>query len=629
MSNLLSTSLSGMIAFQRALEMTGHNIANANTPGYSRQVAQLTTREGQGQGSGFIGTGTQISTIRRVYDEVLGQQVQTSATNHARFDALNSLAGRLDTLLADPSTGLNAQLESFFGSVQNVANDPASRPTRQALLGEADGLVLRFSEINRQLDELDGEINLRVTQAVSDINQLTSSIADLNDEIVVAQSRFGQPPNDLLDQRDLLIRDLSELVSISTVKQSDGAVNVFIGSGQNLVTGIDANPLSTRPSEFDPTRTEVVLQTPNNAVPISNSLTGGTIGGLLEFRSSILDPARDSLGRTAQTIAQSVNEQHASGMDLYGNLGGDFFSIDPPAVLYSNTNTGSGTAAATITDLGALSGDNYYLEYDGANYGLRRVDGGQSVALSGSGTPADPFVAEGLSITVAGAPAAGDRVLIAPTRYGADSLARAIDDPQAIAMAAPTRSLADIGNIGNGSITPTTIVDRTDPGLLNTAIIEFTGPNTYSINGAGSFAYTAGDPITINGSEVTISGAPSTGDRFTIEANTGASGDNRNGLLLADVQTVGILENGTVSINESYGQLVSSVGGSTRQIQLNLEAQTVILANAENAQMAKSGVNLDEEAANLLKYQQAYQAAAQVVSIASTLFDTLLNATRR
>ena len=196
-------------------------------------------------------------------------------------------------------------------------------------------------------------------------------------------------------------------------------------------------------------------------------------------------------------------------------------------------------------------------------------------------------------------------------------------------MAAPTRSAISQGNVGNATISAATVVDRDAPGLLSDAVIEFTSPTTYTVNGVGSFAYTDGQPIVINGSSVTISGNPAIGDQFTIEPNYGASGDNSNGLLMTDVQSAGLLDGGTISINENYGQLVSNVGAMTHQVQSSLDAQGVVLSNAEEAVAATSGVNLDEEAANLIKYQQAYQAVAQVVAVVSTMFDSLLAATRR
>ena len=628
MADLLNVSLTGMRAFQRALEVTSHNIANANTPGYSRQRAEFTTREGQGTGNGFIGSGTQVSTIKRIYDQILGEQLRASTTSLARFDTIAGLAGRVDSLLADPNTGLNDGLQSFFNAVQDLANDPASVPTRQAVLGEAEGLAGRFRSLDARLGDVDAEVNNRIRLAVDDINRLAGAIADINDKIALT-SGLGQPPNDLLDERDRLVLALSEQVSVSTVPQDDGALNVFIGSGQSLVVGSNARMLGTESSEFDPTRVVVSYVGTGGNTPLDTSLTGGNLGGLLDFRANILDPARQSLGQTALAFANSFNEQHSSGMDLRGNLGGDFFAVADPASLYSASNTGTGTASATISDTGSYTGADYVLSFDGGAYSLTRSDTGEAVALSGTGTAVDPFVADGLSIVVGGAPAAGDRVLIRSGTGLASSVRTAVDDPQDIAMAAPTRSSVDLANTGSASITPARVVDSADPNLLSPAVIEFTGPGTYSINGAGSFAYTEGAPIVINGSEVAISGSPAAGDRFTIEANYGAGGDNSNGLILAGIQAVGILEGGSISINENYGRLVSDVGGATRQAQANVEAQGVLLTNAQDEVLSTSAVNLDEEAANLIRFQQSYQAVAQVVSVASTLFDTLLGATRR
>ena len=628
MPDILNTSLTGMLAFQRALQVTSHNISNANTPGYSRQVAEFSARVGSGGGNTYVGGGTQISTIKRIYDDLQGEQLRTSTTGLARFDTLSTLTSRIDVLLSDADAGLNTGLQSYFNSLQDLANDPSSISVRQALIGEAEGLASRFQTIDRQLGELDDEVNGRIRLAVDEINGLAQSIADVNDKIALAGNAVT-PPNDLLDERDRLVLKLSELVAVDTTVQNDGTMSVFIASGQSLVLGARANTLGVTGSEFDLTRLRVVYQGSAGDSPLDTSAAGGALGGLLDFRSSILDPARQSLGQTATALASALNEQHASGMDLRGNLGGDLFSVSPPAVLPSSRNVGTPGATVSVTDLGQLTGADYVLEYDGAAYSLSRADNGQPIPLAGTGTALDPFVAEGISIVASGAPAAGDRLLIRTGQNAAGSIRSVITDPQSIAMAAPTRSSASLGNIGDATISAAAIVDRTDPGLLNTAVIEFTGPATYSINGAGAFAYTDGDPIVVNGSTVTINGTPAVGDQFTIEANYGASGDNSNGLLMADLQSVGILDGGTISINENYGQLVSNVGATTHQLQARVDAQTVVKSNAEAAVSATSAVNLDEEAANLIKYQQAYQAVAQIVSVVSTMFDTLLAATRR
>lgn len=619
MPDLLNTSLTGMLAFQRALELTGHNISNAHTPGYSRQVAEFSTRIG--------GAGTQIATIKRIYDSLLVGQLRTSLTGQARFAVLNTMAGRIDSLLADADTGLNTGLQSFFNTIQDVSNDPAGIPIRQALLGEADGMGSRFRAMDQRLDELETEVNDRLTLAVDDINRLAAQIADVNNRIAAAG--VATTPNDLLDQRDRLVLELSNLVDVSTTTQDDGALNIFIGNGQSLVLGTNVQQLGVRGSEFDPTRVSVVYQGASGTTPLDTALSGGTVGGLLEFRTRMLDPSRQSLGQTAVAFVDQFNAQHSAGMDLRGNLGGDFFAIDPPAIRYSANNTGSATATAAVTDLGAFTGADYILEFDGAAYSLTRSDTGQSIPMSGSGTAADPFLADGISIETAGAPAAGDRIMIRTGHHAAGSITVLISDPRDIALAAPTRTKSSLANVGDAIIGPATVVDSTDPALLTTAVIEFTDPTTYTIDGAGSFAYVDGDPIIINGSSVTINGVPGIGDQFTIEANFGGSGDNSNALRLADLQSLGILDGGAIGIGESYSQLVASVGGTTHQIQAGLSAQNVVLANAENAVLSKSAVNLDEEAANLIRFQQAYQAAAQIVNITKTLFDSLLAATSR
>ena len=629
MPDLLTTSVTGMLSFQRALDVTSHNIANASTPGYSRQVAEFTTRVGQGSGSGFIGNGVEISTVKRIYDQLLADQLQTSITGQARLGILDTLASQVDGLLSSVDTGLSPALQAFFNSVQDVANDPAALSARQAMLGKADSLVQRLQGIDSRFREINQEVNARLEVVADDINRLALQIAESNDRIVLAKGRTGQPPNDLLDYRDGLLQELAVQIGVSTVPQDDGAINVFVGSGQTLVIGGRAQTLATLANEFDPTRLDVVYQNAAGNTPLDVGTTGGVIGGLLEFRGQLLDSARRTLGETALALTTEFNSQHREGMDLLGNLGSDFFSLNPPAVLHSSSNTGSGSLSASITNVGALTTTDYILAYDGVSYSAQDASTGQAVSMTGTGTVGDPLVVGGVSIVVATAPAAGDEFLIRPSSDVASGLVVAVTNAQAIAMAAPTRTLASSSNIGDATISASDILDATDPNLLTTSLIEFTGANTYSINGSGSFAYVSGNPIVINGSRFTISGAPEIGDQFTIESNVGGTGDNRNGLLLSAVQTRGILQSGTIGVAENYGRLIADVGGTSSQIQANLSAQEVILHNLEDSMAANSGVNLDEEAAKLIQFQQAYQAVAQVVSVANTLFDTLIAAVRR
>ncbi|MDJ0917604.1 MAG: flagellar hook-associated protein FlgK [Woeseiaceae bacterium] len=624
---ILNISMTGLAAFQRALDVTSHNIANANTEGYSRQITTLASRIGTTAGEGTFGAGVKVSQIKRSYDGLVVRQLQGATTGVGRLEILDEMTNRVNSLLADPDTGLNSSLQTFFGSVQDLTNDPSSVPTRQAMIGQADGLAGRFRAVDDQLSSLNSEVNERVRQAVAEINGLAQSISDVNNKIATAGP--DQNPNDLLDLRDRLVLDLSRLVAVQTVAQDDGTLNVFIGSGQGLIIGTEPQQLLVIGNEFDSTEARIAFASDTLLTPLENTLSGGTLGGLMEFRDRVLSPARESLGQTAIAFAQAFNTQHRSGMDLRGVLGGDFFSIKPPTILASSANTGLGTATATVTDLGALTGQDYVLTFDGTNYNVIDPIDNTSVPFTGTGTPADPFVFGGMSVEVGGTPAAGDRIMIRSSRGTAATMQNLMTDPQSVAIAAATRSRMDLNNLGNATLSPAVTVDATDPDLLTSATIEFLDATTYSINGAGSFAYTSGDPIVINGSRITITGAPDAGDRFVIEANLGSTGDNANGLLLGDVQSVDILDGGIVSINENYGRLVSEIGSTTNQVIAGLDASRAVQRNAEAEVQSVSGVNLDEEAARLVQLQQAYQASAQVISIAATLFDTVLGMTRR
>ena len=436
------------------------------------------------------------------------------------------------------------------------------------MLGEAESYLQRLESIDTRFQQVGREVRTRIEESINEVNRLASSIAALNSEIILDEAQSGQPSNDLLDERERLVNQLSERLTISTVVQDNGALNVFIGNGQTLVINERAETLGTVSSEFDATQLSIVYRSPSGDAPIADGSVGGSIGGLLEFRSDTLDPARQTLGKTAIGLAIAFNEQHRSGMDLNGNLGADFFDVTPPTILRSQFNTGTGSVTADFADLSSIEGADYVLGFDGSNYALTRTDTGQAVSLTGSGTALDPFLADGLSIVVGGSPAAGDQFLIRPTRDSASGVSLAIDDPRAIAIAAPTRALVGPNNLGDARTTQTEVADISDPNLLANAVIEFTGPATYSVDGAGSFAYSPGDPITVNGSRFSISGTPQVGDQFLIEANVGGQGDNRNGVELSALQTAGVLDAGRTTVNDSYASLVADVGNDRKQSRL-------------------------------------------------------------
>jgi flagellar hook-associated protein 1 FlgK len=631
MADLLQTSISGLLAFQRALDTTSHNISNANTVGYSRQIAELATRPAQQTGSGWVGNGVDVSTVKRSYDEFLSNQTRNSSSSFEQSETFATQAGRLNNLFGDSSTGMSASLQKFINAVQAVADTPTSIPARQTLLSEAESLVQRLESYDSSLRSFDAQVNTQIGTEADAISTLADGIAKLNAEITNGAARTGQPPNDLLDQRDRLLDELATHVNVNVVKQDNGAVNVFIGNGQPLVVGQTAAKLAATGDPFDGARKVVSLQTPSGSVDITSSLSGGSLGGTLDFRTQMLDPSRNALGRLSVALADVMNEQHHAGLDLNGNLGADFFTTGGVLVQTNGFNAGTGSIAVTRTagGTGALTTADYVLTSSAGVWGLQRTDTGAAVAMTGTGTALDPFVADGISIVVSGTPVSGDRFLIKPTADAIGGLQVAITDPDEIAVAAPITTAATGSNIGSGKISAGEVLDATDAALRSPVTITFTSATQYTVTGDPTvYTYTAGSNIDANGWRVQISGVPAAGDTFTVKDNTSGAGDNRNALKLAQVLNQPVLNGGSTSLNAATGQFVGRIGVQTSQAQVTSAAQKVIYDEGVAALESVSGVNLDEEAANLVRYQQAYMAAAQMIRVADSIFQSVLEAVR-
>jgi flagellar hook-associated protein 1 FlgK len=629
MADLLSTGVSGLRAFQRALDTTSHNIANAATPGYSRQRVELATRPPETFGSGFIGNGVDVSGVTRYYDQLLATQTRTAASSLSRLDVYASKSQALSDLFGDSATGLSASLQKFVNSIQGVANSPTSTAARQVMLSEAEGLKQRLQTYDTRLGELDSEINSRLTAEAATITSDAQSIARLNGQIVVAQNSTGQTPNDLLDERDRLLADLATHVNVDAVRQADGSVNVFVGSGQALVLGSNATTLVTQRDPYAGERLTIASKSGTTTVDLSNTLGGGSLGGILDFRREMLDPTRNELGQIAVGLVSVVNAQHREGVDLSGNLGTDLFAVGAVEVSPNLHNSGTGAVSATRVDTGALTSLDYEMTWSGSAWSLRRRDTGAAVPMTGTGTVGDPFLADGMAIVVGGATAAGDRFQIRPTATAVAGMKVLVTDPSRVAAAAPIRTAAASGNLGDAQISAGEVLDAANPQLRSGVTLQFIDATHYSVNGAGSFAYTSGANIDINGWRVSLSGTPAAGDSFSVANNAGGVGDNRNALALASVLGQGVLAGGTESLNGAATRFVGGIGVTAGQSAASRDAQQIIADSTAAAADSVSGVNLDEEAANMLRFQQAYQAAAQTIRITQELFQTLLDATHR
>ena len=635
MSNMVTTGASGLLAFQSALTTISHNISNASTPGYTRQSVALAANSADPTAQGWIGNGVSVTGVTRAYNNFLYTQTLGSTSGYNQLNTLSSLAGNINNLFGDPSAGLSAGLQQFSQSVQALANAPSQTTSRQAVLTQAQTLVTQFKTYETTLGQLDSTVSGQLNTETGAISSLAASIATLNQQITAARSQSNQAPNDLLDHRDQLITQLSQHVGVNTVTQSDGTVNVFIGNGQPLVVGTTAATLVTGSDPFNSGQTRIFMKGTNGNVDITPSLSGGTVGGVLQFAEQMLAPAHNALGQAAMTFASLVNRQNAAGLDQSGAPGGALLSVGDPRALASSFNSGTAAVAVSLTatntgnpaDLGGLTTSDYYLKYDGSQWSLTDTGSGVATALSASGSGPVTLTGAGLTMTVSGTAKAGDVFLVQPTRQAIQGLGLLTTDTTKVAAAAPLLTSASTTNTGSATIDAGSVPSMSAWTRSNYTL-TFTSATSYTITGANgqstTGSYTSGQPISYNGFAVTISGVPQTGDRFTINDNVAGTGDGRNAIALAGIINTKVLGSGTQSLASTVAAYVGSVGLQTSQAQAGAAAQQSALTSAQAAQQSVSGVNLDEEAANLIKFEQAYQAAAQVIKIADTLFQTLM-----
>jgi flagellar hook-associated protein 1 FlgK len=651
--NLLNIGKTGLFAAQVGLSTTGHNIANANVAGYSRQTIVQSSGIAQAYGYGFVGSGTEVDQIKRYSDSFLNGQVRSAQTQVSSLDAFYAQISQVDNLLSDTTSGLSPALQDFFKGVQDMASNPSSAASRQAVLSNGESLVARFQGINDRLTEIRQGVNSQITAKVGVINSYAEQIGQLNDKIAQLTTGSGAEPNDLMDARDQLIADLNKEVKTTVTRGNNNSLTVAIGSGQPLVVGNKAFQLAATTSPTDLSRVQVGLVTGSNVTVLADSaLSGGELGGLMEFRSGTLDRTQNSLGRVAITLAQTFNEQHRLGIDAAGNPGGNFFTVGAP-VVGRNINNAVGSTTdvkAAIVDPAALTQSDYSVSYDGSNYTVTRLSDKKPFPV----TPfpqTGPQVIDGVAFTVTGSASAGDSFLVRPTINGASDFSMVINERNAIAAAAPISTSVPLSNKGTATISEGNI-DATylTPGNALTAPVNLTvggtpaalsgfpagqavtvttnGVPTIYPAGTPSIPFTVGANYNFGGVNLKFAGTPVAGDTFTVSPNSNGTADNRNARLLGNLQTKPILDGGKATYQSAYAELVSFVGNKTREVQVNSQAGDTLLKQVTAAQQDVSGVNLDEEATNLLKYQQVYQAAGKVMQMASTLFDTVLSISR-
>ena len=643
MAEISGIGTSALLAYQRSLSTVSHNIANATTEGYSRQRVDLTTQTPQFTGVGYFGSGVRVESITRIYDQFIVDRLQTNTSNYSQAESFLGLVSQVDNLLADESAGLSPAIQNFFNSLQNSVDDPGSTPARQVFLSDAEALTQRFKSIDDRLRSLASDAENDLVNITNEINGLGRALVRINETIALGGSTSTGQPNDLLDQRDNLLRELSKLTSVNTVDQTDGSVNVFIGNGQGLVVGSAVNELQAVRNKFDPERFDIVISQGGSFVDVTQQLTGGKLSAVVDFRTSIIEPSLNSLGRIATGIGTTINDQHLLGIDLNGNNGTALFNVNPIDAAVSNNNTGTGAISAALTDVSNLTNSDYEVIYDGSNYRVNRLSDNANL-FTGTLTTLNATAIDGFQLTVTAGAVAGDSFLVQPTRNSARNISVLIKDPALVAHASPIRSTSALTNTGSldfelgavSSVTTfpiaadiTVVFDSNALGAGVPGFIVSGGPGgTLAYNPATESTgkqFTLGAPF--DGINFNVSGVPADGDSVTITNNTNGIGDNRNGLLLAQLQnSVTLLGNNT--FQSSFGELVADVGVRARQGQITEETQLVLLQQNEAERESVSGVNLDEEAAKLIQLQQAYQAAARVITVSNSLFEEILAAVR-
>ncbi len=629
MTDLLNTGKSALFAFQRALSTTSHNIANVNTDGYSRQRVDFQSVPGDGQSIHSTGGGVRVSNIERLSDQFASARVSSATSAHAEQEVHYQLASRLDNLIATEGMSVAPALSNFFNAIQDANSDPSSIATREVVLENTNQLAERFKALQGQLDDTQSEVNERTREAVSMVDKYAQSIADINRRIrSTSNSNNSQQAHDLRDQREQLVSKLSKYMDVETLIQDNGSMSVFVGKGLSLVTDADAQTLTTVRDTLYPDRVQIQIGEGNAAQVLSAQIQGGIIGGLNDFAEDTLANAKHDLGRLALVVADEMNQQHALGVDLDGNPGADLFDSTQPEIFSDTKNTGTGVMRGRISDTQALQASDYVLRFDGANFTATRSSDGTTT------TSSLPLRLDGLSLSMSGSPVAGDVFVVSATGRAAGSMTTMLDNPDKLALGGQLTTSSDIGNLGDTRISAATVTDAEDIGLTTPVDIVFTSTTTYDIvnpnsgavlvNGAG---YLEDNPIALNGWEVSISGDARAGDTHRIMPNVSGRGDNSNGHALVDMQTT-LTVNGSETFGDAYGSFVSRIGSNTNAAGTRTTALEALRDNAIDRQQTAQGVSLDEEAIDLTRYQQAYQASAQIISTSETLFQSILGAIR-
>ncbi len=665
--SLMSLGVKAMTASYAALQTTGHNIANANVAGYSRQRVELSTSAGQFTQAGFFGQGVEVTTVTRSHDGFLTGEAARAASLAAMDSARLQQITRLENVFKTGEQGLGFAVGQFISSMSDLVSQPADGATRQVVLTRAADMSTRFSEAAQTLDDLQTGVSSSLTADVSAVNSLSLAIAQANQKIAATQG-LGQPANDLMDQRDRLVAQLSEYVQVSRIEASDGSTGIFIAGGQRLVLGSNAVQLTVQADPSDPRRMAVGVVS-NQLVNLldGNALGGGSLAGLLRFQNTDLAEGRALVGRLAASVGLAVNQQQQRGLNLLGsNPAPALFSLNAPKAV-ANANNAldvNGSPLATVAlsytaDASALRASDYDLREDAANPGLWKVTRIINGQLSSD--PADSLSFAGPSATFQGVkidfgatpPQPGDRYLLQTVSRAANEMSVLLRDPRDLAAASPLVASTAAANTGTAAVAElaATAYPLPFPGAtVRLTFIDNSGADpanpvayTYEVLDASNAViaadatprvWMAGQAVPasgadINGFSLQLTGVPKPGDSVDIAPTPAAALASNNGNARALLALRDALLADGKSLTDAYAQAMADVGSRVQSARATSDISSAVSSQAETARSSLSGVNMDEEASRLIQFQQSYQAAAKMLQVAQTLFDTLLQTTGR
>lgn len=669
-SALMSIGMRAMAANYASMQTTGHNIANAQTVGYSRQTVDLATSGGQYTGAGFFGRGVDVVSVQRSNDQFLVSQSVLSSSMSAKDQARSDNLRQLEDVFPEGDTGMGAAMGSFMNSFVDLANSPADSSARQVILADASEVASRFATAGQQIATLQSGVTADMKTDVAQVNSLARQVAKLNGQIADLRGTTASP-NDLLDQRDQMVKQIGNFIKVSTINADDGSIGVFVAGGSRLVLGSEAQSLAVTPDPNNSSRSSLSISDSGITRPLSNDLLmGGSLAGLMQYQNEDLVDARNQLGQTAAAFASRVNAIQSFGIDTSSPAGpgNPMFATGAPTTLANATNARDATGAfatgvsVTVSDGTQLQASDYSLTIDPAtagNYIVTRASDGVRFSMAPGGAGDFQYTRlsdgavlgnsmDGFQIAFSGAAmAANDSFEIQPVGSAALDMARRLDDPNGIAAASPMTAVMGVTNAGTATVADLNVVDTSNDPAISAAITFTSGTGDYSYtltnNATGAYSigigqWTTGQPISLNGFNLNLNGVPANGDTISVVKTAHPADNNGNAMAmvaLRDETFVGRTRQIDGSIapgvtgTDAYAATLANIGVRVQSAQT---AATISKATAEQADQAvtsKSGVNLDEEAARLIQFQQGYQAAAKVLQVAQAVFDTLLQVASR